>query len=391
MKILALSTIRSDYDLMSGLYKALNDDPDIELKLLIAGAHLTATYGMTLSQVEEDGFDILLKSETLLDSDSPAGRLKSASIMLFGFIDTVAAYKPDLILYAGDREDVIIGALMGGYLSIPTMHFFSGDHAADGHVDNPIRHATTKLSTYHCASVEEHAERLRAIGEPDERISVVGSIALDKFVSHESMSQEKIFSELNLPYLGKKTCLIIFHPIGDEKKIAVEILNCIIQALIDFGFFVFVGAPNSDPDNRQLFNLQADYNQNKDVFFYKSLPLNLFLSIFKQSSLIAGNSSAGILEAASIPIPAINVGARQIGRLAGDNVIFCGTDKEAIIAAIEKACSPIFLSSIKNIKNLYGDGDSIKKAVRIIKETNFSKILHKKEDPILVKWRHLND
>ena len=193
MKILALSTIRSDYDLMSGLYKALNDDPDIELKLLIAGAHLTATYGMSLSQVEEDGFDILLKSETLLDSDSPAGRLKSASIMLFGFIDTVAAYKPDLILYAGDREDVIIGALMGGYLSIPTMHFFSGDHAADGHVDNPIRHATTQLSTYHCASVEEHAERLRAIGEPDERISVVGSIALDKFVSHESMSQEKIF------------------------------------------------------------------------------------------------------------------------------------------------------------------------------------------------------
>lgn len=384
MKIIAITTIRSDYDLMSSLYRELNNDVDIEFKLLVAGTHISPTYGLTIREVEKDNFDILLKSETLLDSESKVGRLKSASIMLMSFIDVVSNYEPDLILYAGDREDVAVGALLGAYLSIPTMHFFSGDHAADGHVDNPVRHATSKLTTYHCASVEQHADRLRAIGEPNERISVIGSVALDKFLAHKSLPLDSIFDQFEIQSDIEKVALVIFHPIEDEKKYACEILGNIISELSSRGIFCFVGAPNSDPNNRQLLVLHRDYAESDMVYFYRSMPRDIFLTIFKNSELIIGNSSAGILEAASIPIPTVNVGARQVGRLAGENVIFCDADKVSIARAIDRALSKEFRSMIQTIENPYGGGSSVSKAHKLIKTIDFKSILYKKEDPLLV-------
>lgn len=384
MRILAITTIRSDYDLMSGLYFALHNDPDIDFKLLVAGTHLSPTYGLTVHQIEQDGFNILAKSETLLDSDSHVGRLKSAAIMLLSVVDIVAQYNPDLLLYTGDREDVMIGALLGAYLNIPTMHFFSGDHAADGHVDNPVRHATSKLTTFHCASIEKHAERLRALGEPNERISVIGSIALDKFVAHKAMSTAEIFSQLSIEKKAQKIALVIFHPVDAEKEYSPQILIDIITALQNNNIFAFVGAPNSDPNNRQLLDVHEKYKGMGNVYFYKSMPRDIFLSIFKQSELIIGNSSAGILEAASVPIPAVNVGARQVGRLASKNVIFCDTDTRSISSAVLKALSTDFKHKTSKVKNPYGDGDSVKNAIKVIKSRDFKKLLYKKEDPLYV-------
>ncbi|MDG1004203.1 MAG: UDP-N-acetylglucosamine 2-epimerase, partial [Emcibacteraceae bacterium] len=145
-----------------------------------------------------------------------------------------------------------------------------------------------------------------------------------------------------------------------------------------------VGAPNSDPNNRQLLNLDEEYSGSEMVYFYKNMPREMFLTIFNNSELIIGNSSAGILEAASIPIPTVNVGARQVGRLAGKNVIFCDAEKKSIKNAIERALSKKFKSFIANIENPYGDGKSVEKALNLIKTINFVDILYKKEDPLYV-------
>ena len=47
MKILALTSIRSDYDLLTPLYRLLHDDVQIELKFLVSGAHLSKEFGYT--------------------------------------------------------------------------------------------------------------------------------------------------------------------------------------------------------------------------------------------------------------------------------------------------------------------------------------------------------
>jgi len=381
-KILAITTIRSDYDLMSGLYRLLNDASDIDLKLLVAGAHLSATYGNTVELIKKDGFNILLEVENLIDANSQKSRLKTASILLQNSIDMVASWKPDLILYAGDREDVLIGGMLGVFLNIPTIHFFGGDHEKDGHADTIIRHATSKLSTFHVVSIEKHKQRLLRMGEPANRIFVAGSIALDKFVMHRSRTFEEI--RMLLPE-GKKLngyAMVIYHPVDQEKEDAGIYLENILLALTKLEIPAVISYPNSDPGNHLIIDMIAKYESDPAFWFYKSLDRETFLSLYKNSKFLIGNSSSGILEAASIPLGVINVGLRQKGRYCGNNVLFCENGKEEIEKSIEKILSAILQNEIAEMKNPYGGGDSCNKVYKLIKMTNFSKFLKKTEDPL---------
>ena len=219
MKILALTSIRSDYDLLSPLYNLLDKDEGIDFKLLVSGAHLSKDFGHTIDQIVKDGFEILLEIETLIHSDTPKSRLKTASLLLQNSIDIVAKFTPDVLLYAGDREDVMVGALLGTYLNIPTIHFYGGDHEDDGHQDTYIRHATSKLSSLHFVSTFEHQQRLLALGESEKRIFNIGSISLDRLVDVKKTPINDSFTK-NIP---KNFSLLIFHPIlGEDSAFIFE-------------------------------------------------------------------------------------------------------------------------------------------------------------------------
>ncbi len=381
-KVLALTSIRSDYDLMSSLYRLLADSPEIEFKLLVSGAHLSPTYGRSVDLIIQDGFDILLTIETLIDSDSRQSRLKTASLLLQNAIDPVAAYAPDLILLTGDREDVIMGALLGGYLEIPTLHFYGGDHVQDGHIDNPVRHATSKLVTAHLVSTDEHRRRLIRMGEPIERIFHIGSIALDRFVSHTPIPKRELLRRLGVDDRIEAFSLLIFHPVDEERPYCDSIVRNILGALKAENIHTFISSPNTDPGNRTILQVLKEVENDPLFHPFKNLDRETFLSLFKQSRFIIGNSSAGILESASVPLPAINVGLRQQGRSANANVLFCGTEEEEIRKAIRIAISKEFLTSLNGMRNIYGTGDSARNAFAIIESIDFLSLLRKREDPL---------
>ncbi|MFK0278786.1 UDP-N-acetylglucosamine 2-epimerase [Ensifer sp. NPDC090286] len=382
-KVLAITGARSEYGLMSPLFELLRTDPEMELKLLVTGAHLSPLYGHSARQIEQDGFDILLRIESLLDADSRASRIKTASIFLQGAIDTVANYNPDLIIYAGDREEVIMGALIGGYLGVPTLHFYGGDHVQDSHIDNPVRHATSKLSTGHMVTLDQHRQRLIRMGEPAERIHVVGNIALDRFVQNQPDSPEKVCEDMGVGKDFAPFAMMIFHPVGEEEDVADVYFECILKALQTRGIKTFVGYPNSDPGNRRIISMIDKYRNDINFHFYRNLDAHAFLSIYKNARFIIGNSSSGVIESASVPIPAINVGLRQTSRVAGENVIFCKPEAQAISDAIDLATSDAFRARISGIRNPYGDGDSARKALNIIKRTDWRAMLAKNEDAII--------
>lgn len=384
-KILALSSIRSDYDLMSGLYSMLNKDSDIDLRLLVSGAHLSKTYGLSVSSIRSDGLKILAELETLIDGDTPSSRLKTASIMLQGAIDTVRQWAPDLIIYAGDREDVLIGAMIGAYLGIPTVHFFGGDHEEDGHVDTLVRHATSKLSTAHVVSINEHRDRLIAMGESAHRIFVTGSVALDKFIEY---SRGSGISVKNILPKDKKLdgyALLIFHPVDSERNDAGNHFENILQALADQGVPACVSYPNTDPGNHAIIEVIKKYEASPNFWFYKNLEREKFLSLYKSAQFLIGNSSSGILEAASIPLGVINVGRRQKGRYCGENIIFCSGEKHEIGEAIKSVRDPKFHLIVSTSINPYGDGKSCVKAYTFLKDTNFQSLFEKYEDPLDLK------
>ncbi len=361
MKILALSSIRSDYDLLSPLYKLLDRDDSIEFKILVSGAHLSKEFGYTKQFIEQDGFDILLGIETLINSDSLSSRLKTASIFLQNSIDVVANYNPDIILYAGDREDVIIGGLLGIYLNIPTIHFYGGDHESDGHQDTYIRHATSKLSSLHFVSSENHKKRLIAMGEKPSSIYSIGSISLDKFNDFESKNIQEYFKRDDL----KKFALVIYHPLQDENP-RITFQN-ILSVLEEKDIMAIVSYPNSDPGYLEINSVIEEYSGSSRFIFYRNLERDIFLSIFSNCEFMIGNSSAGIHEAATINKAVINVGLRQRDRDSSENVIFCGTEKSSISQSIDRVNSVEFQEKISKLDNIYGDGNSAKRAYSLIK------------------------
>jgi len=383
-KILALTSIRSDYDLMSTLYERLRADRRIDLRLLVSGAHLSPAYGYSVRHIREAGMPILAEIETLISADTPSSRLKTASGLLNGAIDVTKAFAPDVIVYAGDREDVLVGAMLGGFLGIPSAHFFGGDHARDGHIDNPLRHAASKLSTVHLVSVETHRRRLLAIGEPSDRIFVIGSVAIDKFVSEERIARSDLLAAMAAkPHAaGAPLAVLIFHPIDEERSLARDYVRTAAEALIQRGFHVCIGAPNTDPGNFALGETLAGLALRSEVTYYGNLDRAHFVNLLRHCALIIGNSSAGILESATVRIPAVNIGARQRGRLCADNVIFCEPTLGDVNAALDKAASAPFQQMLRNLVNPYGDGHSAERGAEILATLDLAAMLKKVEDPL---------
>jgi len=377
MKILAFTSIRSDYDLLSPLYKLLHKDTGIDLKLLVSGAHLSKEFGYTKKYIEQDGYDILCEIETLIASSSIKARIKTASILLQNAIDVVSNYQPDLILYAGDREDVMMAALIGIYLNIPTIHFYGGDHETDGHQDTYIRHAVSKLSSVHFVSTHQHKKRLEALGEDTKNIYNIGSISLDKFKDFKNQDFRTFFKRNDI----EKFAVLIYHPV-DGEDVKKTFLN-ILKVLKEKEIFTFVSYPNTDPNYEIIVDIIQSFKGDSNFIFYKNLQRDMFLSIFSQASFIIGNSSAGIYESATLKIPTINVGLRQKDREASKNVVFCKAKRKNIDKAIKKVLSQKFQKKLQRVKNIYGNGKSAQKAYRLIMTHNFRKKIPKTYDPLL--------
>jgi UDP-hydrolysing UDP-N-acetyl-D-glucosamine 2-epimerase len=176
--------------------------------------------------------------------------------------------------------------------------------------------------------------------------------------------------------------LLIFHPVDEERPHCDSIVRNILGALKAQNIHTFISSPNTDPGNHKIRQVLKEIENDPLFHLFKNLDRETYLSLFKQSRFIIGNSSAGILESASVPLPAINVGLRQQGRSANANVLFCETEEKAIRKAIRIAMSKEFLASLKGMRNIYGDGDSARKALAIIESIEFSPLLRKREDPL---------
>lgn len=369
---------------MSSLYKRLNEVNGFEIKLIVSGAHLSPTYGYTIKDIIKDEIPIIARIENLIDSDSRASRIKSLSILLQDCIHTVVEYKPDVILYAGDREEVVVGGLIGTYLRIPTIHFFGGDHASDGNIDNPVRHSASKLSSLHFVSNEEAKERLIKSGENKNRIFNVGSPSLDKFISTKFISKKKILDILGKPHWDNYA-IMMFYPFAGEEDKAGQYFQEILVALEKKSINAFVSYPNIDSGNKKIIEIIKKYYDKKNLKFYKNISRTLFINLLRNSLFMIGNSSAGLYEAPILKLGAINVGSRQRGRLCEKNVIFVDQGVNNITKGIEIVSSKSFKVLLDKVASPYGDGNSVDKIIRLMRSLDLKSYIVKSEDPLLVE------
>jgi UDP-hydrolysing UDP-N-acetyl-D-glucosamine 2-epimerase len=152
-----------------------------------------------------------------------------------------------------------------------------------------------------------------------------------------------------------------------------------LNALKELGVQTIIVYPNADAGGRKMINAIKKYENVPYFKIYKNIRHEHFISLMSFASVMAGNSSSGIIEAPSFGLPVVNIGTRQDGRERAGNIIDAGYNKEAIKEAIKRAMSENFIKKAKRCKNPYGDGRSSERIIKILSEIKIDeKLLQKR-------------
>ncbi|NTU31061.1 UDP-N-acetylglucosamine 2-epimerase (hydrolyzing) [Brevibacillus sp. HB1.1] len=368
-KVLGVTGIRSEYDIMSSVFRAIDSHPMLDLELIVTGAHLSDAYGLTVNEIKQDGFTIADEIESLLNSDQASSRVKGLAIQLQGLVQAVKRVEPEFLLVLGDREESMTTALVGAYMNIPVAHIAGGDRVV-GNVDDQIRHAVSKLAHLHFVTNQDSADRLIKMGEQSFRVYNTGNPGLDRIREVPLLSREELSERLGFKIEDQEPLiLLIQHVISTEIDEAYFQMKQTLEAVRKLGIKTIISYPNSDAGSQQLINALQEYKDLSFIYMAKNIPRLEFINIMRQADCLLGNSSSGILEAPLLKLPVINVGNRQKGRLHAENVQFVPHDVEAIMGAVRKAIHDTdYKSSVMNCVNPYGDGFSSQKIASILAE-----------------------
>lgn len=363
--------MRSEYDLQYSVAKHLSETEHVDFSFMVFGAHLSERFGYTLNDIYADGFNIVSKSLTSLDSQSHYAKAKSSGVLMMAIADVFENDRPDLIIVAGDREETIIAATTATYFNIPVAHLFGGDKTFPeniGDVDEPIRHATTKLAHIHFPIHAQHAKRIEMMGEETWRIHNEGSPALDKYLMYPSASLANVEKYFKMPITKNSYAVIIYHSLPNNINESCTELENILKVLADKNIKAFISYPNNDPGNYLIIELLEKFSkQHNNIILYKNLSKDIFIPLIQGTAFLIGNSSMGILECPFLEKPAINVGKRQQERLNAGNVIFCGTTEQKIAEAIDFVSNDdTYINDLHKNKYFYGDGFTGKKIANIL-------------------------
>ena len=346
-KVCAVITNRAHYARGKLVLKAINEHPDLELQLIVAGSALIDKYGNIITKIEEDGFKINKKITMLLEGGTPTAMAKTTGLGLLEFSTAFENLKPDIVLIRGDRYEILAPAIASAYLNIPLAHIEGGD--VTGTIDESVRHAVTKLAHIHFATNELSKKRILKMGEIPENVYNVGSPDAELLNSQDlTFNPNEIWRGETIgvgerPNLSKEYLIVVQHPVTTEHKESKEQTEETIKAIHDLKIPTIWIWPNVDAGTDELSKAVRVYRENtkqNHIQFVRFLDPTLFAKLLKNAACIVGNSSAGIKESSFLGTPAVNIGTRQQGRLKDKNVIDVPHDtdkiKEAILKQIKK-------------------------------------------------------
>ncbi len=364
MRTIAAVTVgRSDYGIYRSILKQIAAEPELRLQVIVSGMHLAPEFGYTVEMIEKDGFPISDRVETLLASDTPESVGKSMALGVAGFSQVFARSRPDIVLVLGDRFDMYPAALAALPFRIPVAHIHGGE-VSFGAIDDALRHSITKLSHLHFVSTEEYGRRVMQMGEEPWRVMVSGAPALDGLASGARLSRADLEKRFGLR-LDQAPLLVTFHPVTLRNEPIEGQVSELLAAIEASGEPAIFTAPNADTGGRQARAMIERYvSGSSRAWFVENFGQEGYFGIMQEARAMVGNSSSGIIEAASFHLPVVNIGERQEGRHRAGNVIDVDYSRKAILDGLQRALSPEFRAKVQAIRNPYQSAD--KSAAQII-------------------------
>src|SRR3954467_14706042 len=210
-KVAVVTTSRADYSHLYWPLRDLSAHPQVDLKLIALGSHLSPEFGRTVRQIESDGFHIEARIECLLSSDSDVGMAKTIGLATLSLADTLGQLRPDILLLIADRYEMLAPASVALALRIPIAHIEGGE-ISEGAIDDAVRNALTKMSHLHFTSTIRARQRVIAMGEEEWRVHRAGAPSLDHLRRRTLFTRDEIESRLQLG-LQRPTILVLYHPV----------------------------------------------------------------------------------------------------------------------------------------------------------------------------------
>lgn len=358
-RILYLSGTRADFGLMQSTLQRIQATPGLQVEVVATGTHLSAEHGRTVDEIRAGGLDVLAEIPVDVLTRSGASMALAIADVLRGITTLLERARPDVLLLLGDRGEMLAGAIAALHVGVPVVHVHGGERS--GTVDEPVRHAISKLASWHCVATPAARERLLRMGEADERIFVTGAPGLDGLQALAAGTREEALADLGLP-AGADYVLALFHPVVQQAGQAAQQTQALRQALRELGLPVLWLDPNADAGAREILaalDAQALPPGSRRV---THLPRPQFCAAMRHCAVMAGNSSSGIIEAASFGTPVVNVGSRQHLREHGPNVV----DVPAEAAAIAQALRAQRRHGPWPCDNPWGDGQAGERIAQLL-------------------------
>lgn len=375
-----VTTSRADYSHLYWPLRELNVHSAIELGVFVVGPHLSPQWGKTVGEIERDGFPVKARIECLLSSDTDTGMAKTIGIAIQSLADALTAWRPDLLLLIADRYEMLAPASVAVAMRIPMAHIEGGE-VSQGAIDDQVRNAITKLAHVHFTSTETARRRVIAMGEEPWRVHQAGAPSLDHLKRSKLMNRAELERRLGLR-LQKPSILVAWHPVTILKDTNAE-ADALFAALEKTaGQLIFV-YPNSDAGSHALIErTRALVGSRADAHVFVNLDAVTYWSLLGQVDAMVGNSSSGIMEAASYGLPVVNVGMRQQGRERARNVVDAAAEMNAIVKALKKAMDPGFRKRLAGMANPYGNGTAAKTIAKVLASVPLDRLMVKAAAPI---------
>ncbi len=347
-RIAVITGTRAEYGLLRSTMEAIRSRRGLQLQLVVTGIHLLQKFGHTVDQIVRDGWPIDARVRMHTGNDHPLDQAAGLGRGISGIARFLEQAETDVVLVLGDRIEAMAGALAAVTTGRLVAHIHGGD-VAPGDLDEPLRHAITKLAHLHLAATRAARRRIIRMGEEPKRAHWVGAPGLDRLI------------ELVRAYEGRPRrsgrAIIVQHACGRTPSHERRVMQAVLRAATDAGLALTIIYPNSDRGHTGIIGAIEKHKRRCDgrrVQVVRSLDRDTYLGKLIEADVLIGNSSSGIIEAAGAGTAVVNVGLRQAGReRSGSSVIDAGEEFSSIRAALQTALRK---RPIMGGRSVYGDG-----------------------------------
>jgi UDP-N-acetylglucosamine 2-epimerase (hydrolysing) len=367
-KIVFLTGTRADFGKIKSLIKITQESDIFDVHIFVTGMHMISKYGKTIIEIEKSGFKNIYP---FINHDDIIHMDRNLAKTIEGFSHYIGEIKPNLIIVHGDRIEAMAGAIVGSLNNVLVAHIEGGE--LSGTIDELIRHSISKLSHIHLTSNEEAKKRLIQMGEEESSVFTIGSPDLDVMNSKKLPSLDFVKNYYEISF--DKYAILMFHPVTTEVDKIKEQVKTLVDSILESNMNYIIIYPNNDLGSNIILDEYERFKNNRRIKIFPSLRFEYFLVLLKNAKFIIGNSSAGIREAPYYEIPTINIGNRQKNRSLSKNILNIDFEKVLILNGIEKVLT---LGKMKKDID-FGDGNSDKKFLKLLKSELFWEISNQKQ------------